>query len=188
MHFLRSSFVFKFLLSIYFVTIGLSASGEAFSQMSKEQVNQAFVEARAALEQQISKQSSPWHLGEAQTWSADFLEGTLRFRAGEGLSGTAKIQVIGSFNKTDRTFTWGWDHPAVSSAELRKHALLAREWGRKADLPSMVQRKVPSTEQEAWNFAALTNRLANTEGVFRGPSGVAWVFMTLSDIKIEPTR
>jgi hypothetical protein len=140
------------------------------------------------LEQQISKQTSSWHLGEAQTWTANFLEGTLRFRAGEAHVGTAKIQVIGSYNKTDRSFTWGWDHPAATSEPLRQHALLVLAWGRKADMPALINRKVPCTEQEAWNFAALANRLAKTDGVFRGPSGTAWIFMTLSDVRIEAAK
>lgn len=178
----------KFFGSVVFVTLAALGHGLVLGQVSQEQARQIIVEARSALDLQISRQTGPWHLGEAQTWSADFLDGTLRFRAGEGLLGSAKIQVIGSYNKTDQTFTWGWDHPAVVSEALRRHAMLARDWGRNAGWPALLSRKVASSEQEAWNFAALTNHLAKTEGVFRGPSGTAWIFMTLSDLKIEAAK
>jgi hypothetical protein len=180
--------MFKFFVSTLLAGLGALAGGTAHSQMSADQSSQYLSEARASLEQQISKQTSSWHLGEAQTWTANFLEGTLRFRAGEAHVGTAKIQVIGSYNKTDRSFTWGWDHPAATSEPLRQHALLVLAWGRKADMPALINRKVPCTEQEAWNFAALANRLAKTDGVFRGPSGTAWIFMTLSDVRIEAAK
>lgn len=178
----------KFFWSTLFATFSAVCQGSAFGQMSQEQTRQIFLDARSALDQQIAKQSAPWHLGETQTWTADFLDGTLRFRAGDGLMGTAKIQVVGSYNKTDRTFTWGWDHPATASEPLRQHALLARDWGRKAEWPALLSRQVACTEQDAWNFAALTHYLAKSEGVFRGPSGTAWIFMTLSDLKFEASK
>jgi hypothetical protein len=177
----------KAFFPLLFASLSLIALQPANAQVTKEQATQILVQARTALEHQVAKQTGPWHLGETQTWAADFLEGTLRFRAGEGLSGTAKIQIIGSYNKVDKTFTWGWDHPAATEP-LRQHALLSRDWGRSAELPAFTNRKVPCSVEEAWSFAALTHHLAKTEGVFRGPSGVAWIFMTMTDIKIEPTK
>jgi hypothetical protein len=169
---------------LIFTALSAFTVAPVFAQVTKEQAAQIFAHARAALDQQVAMQAGSWHLGESQTWTADFLEGTLRFRTAEGLNGTAKIQIIGSYSKVDQTFTWGWDHP-VATEPLKQHALLVRDWGRKAELAALTNRRVPCSVEDAWNFAALTNHLAKSEGVFRGPSGVAWVFMTMSDVKIE---
>ncbi len=45
--------------------------------------------------------------------------------------------------------------------------------------------KVKCSESEVWNFAAVANRVANANGVYRGSAGSALVFMTLGEIKLS---
>jgi uncharacterized protein DUF6882 len=84
------------------------------------------------------------------------------------VAATAPIQVIGTYNPADGTFLWGWDHPSVPHP-LREHAQLARAWGRENGLASFTERSVRCDESEAWRFAAVANRLASSNGVYRVP-------------------
>ena len=52
-------------------------------------------------------------------------------------------------------------------------------------MKSFVTRKVSCSEDDAWGFAAVANRLANANGVYRGPSGTTLVFMTFGKVKLE---
>jgi hypothetical protein len=145
---------------------------------------QSFIaDARQALERQILAQSSDWHLGSEQDWRVDFQEGTIVFKMGKTVTARARIQVIGSYHKVEKTFVWGWDHP-LATESLRNHSQLVRTWGQKAGLEAYTTRKVPCTEEQAWDMAALAHKLAGSQAVFRGPSGVAFLFLTLSDIKV----
>ena len=164
-------------------TILATASAGAMSQTSSQ-----FIEAaRQGLAQQTAAHAAAWHFGEEETWSADLDAGTVVFKFAKGVTATAPIQVIGTYNNADGTFLWGWDHPSVPEP-LRKHALLARKWGQENKVEDFVSRKVKCSENEAWGFAAAANRLAGANGVYRGPSGSTLVFMTLGEVKLEGAK
>ena len=120
-------------------------------------------------------------------WSADLDAGLIVFEFSDGVKATAPIQVVGTYNQQDDTFLWGWDHPSVPEP-LRKHAALAKQWGEKNQVENFVNRKVYCSEDDAWSFAAVANRLANANGVYRGPSGTTLVFMTFGEVKLEKTK
>lgn len=70
------------------------------------------------------------------------------FYFADGVKAIAPIRVVGTYNQTDGTFLWVWDHPSVPEA-LRKHATLAKQWGEKNNVHNLVHRKVACTEDEA---------------------------------------
>ncbi|OYT86814.1 MAG: hypothetical protein CFE46_15375 [Burkholderiales bacterium PBB6] len=139
--------------------------------------------AREGLAVQTSAHTATWHFGEELTWAANLDTGTIVFSFSDGVTAPAPIQVVGSYNTADGTFLWGWDHPSVPQ-DLRKHAVLARQWGEKHRVQAFTSRKVQCTEDDAWGFAATTNRLAQANGVYRGPSDTARFFMTLGEITL----
>lgn len=145
---------------------------------------QFIVAALEGLSLQTSAHNSTWQLGEAEQWSVDLDAGIIEFDYADGKKVTAPIQVIGTYNQLDGTFLWGWDHPSVPLA-LRKHAALAKQWGIKNKVTNFMSRKVSCSEEDAWGFAAVANRLAKANGVYRGPSGTTLVFMTFGEIKIK---
>lgn len=149
-----------------------------------QSVEQFIQAARDGLSLQTSAHSSNWRLGKEERWAADLDAGEIVFYFADGVKATARIQVVGTYNQTDGTFLWAWDHPSVPEA-LRKHATLAKQWGEKNNVDNFVHRKVVCTEDEAWSFAAVANRLADANGVYRGPAGSALVFMTFGEVKLE---
>lgn len=156
-----------------------------FSSSVMSQTPEQYIEAaREGLRLQTSAHSSAWHLGNEQQWSADLDAGIIVFQFADGLKATAPIQVVGTYNQVDGTFLWGWDHPSVPEP-LRKHAAVARQWGEKNKVKNFISRKISCSENDAWGFAAVANRLSNANGVYRGPSGTTLVFMTLGEVKLE---
>ncbi len=147
-----------------------------------------FIEAaREGLRMQTRTHQKAWRMGEEKQWLVDPEAGTILFLFESGQKATAPVQIIGAYDRVDGTFTWGWSNPSVPES-LRAHALLARQWGERQRLESFTAAAVRCSEEEAWNFAATANRLAAANGVYRGESGSALVFMTLGDVRLQKPR
>lgn len=143
--------------------------------------------AREGLAQQIEAHSKTWNFGKEQNWSVDLEMGLIVFLFANGVSATAPIQVVGTYNKADGTFLWGWDHPSVPQP-LSRHALLAKVWGQKNNVTMFTTRKVQCSEDDAWGFAAVANRLAGANGVYRAQTGSTLVFMTFEKIELKTSK
>ena len=154
---------------------------------STNQAAEAFVAAaREAVALQTSAHAGSWRFGAEDEWAADLEAGTITFTFfgdNADTTATAQIQVVGTYDTLDGSFLWAWDHPSVPEA-LRQHALLARQWGMDCEAAAFTSRKVSCTEDDAWTFAAVTARLANANGVYRGPAGDAFVLFTFGEIKL----
>lgn len=117
-----------------------------------------------------------WHLGEAD-WSVDQDGGTIVFKRQDDVVATCPVQIIGTFNTADSTWLWAWDHPSVQPA-LRQHAERLRAYGETHGIDRLTTRKLESSEDECWEFAALACKISDAQGAYRGPAGQALVFMT----------
>jgi len=133
---------------------------------------------------QTSTHAATWHLGDEANWAADQDAGRIRFTFNDGTIAEADMQIVGTYNTLDGTFLWGWDHPSVAEP-LRRHAILAREFGEQHRLPKFTERKVKCSEDEAWEFTAVAARLGKANGAYRGPAGTALVYMTFGEIKLS---
>jgi hypothetical protein len=168
-------------------TILAAASLTACASAMSQTPEQFVAKARAGLEQQTAAHALTWGLGSSERWNADLDTGTITFTFKDGKTMVAPIQVIGTYNKLDGTFLWGWDHPSVPEA-LRHHAELARQWGEKNHVANYTSKMVKVSEDEAWNFAAVATRLAKGNGVYRGPSGTTMVFMSFGEIAMRAAK
>src|SRR6185503_18904964 len=88
-----------------------------------------------------------WGLGTTDRWDADLDLGVIRFSNSGGLSATADVQVVGTYNLEDETWLWGWDHPSVSPP-LARAALLARAFGEKHGLAQYTTRLIHCSQDE----------------------------------------
>ena len=82
---------------------------------------------------------------------------------------------------------WGWDHPSVDE-DKADHAKLAKAFGVEHGLEQYTSRKVECTEDDAWSFTALSSRLANANGAFRGTAGPTQIYMTFGEISLTKTE
>jgi len=124
-----------------------------------------------------------WGLGEAD-WSVDQDQGEIVFTRADGVTATAAVQIVGTYNSEDETWLWGWDHPSVAPA-LQEHAKRVRDYGKKHGIEQLTTRKLVCSEGEAWQFAALACKLCDAQGAYRGPAGTAFVFMTFGEVTLS---
>ena len=120
-----------------------------------------------------------WHLGEAD-WEVEQDAGRITFTAPSGVVAECDVQFIGSFNTDDSTWLWAWEHPSVSPP-LDAHAQKVREYGEEHGVTDFTTRKLETTEERCWEFAAVACHLNGARGAYRGPSGPTLVFMTFGE-------
>lgn len=135
-----------------------------------------------------------WHLDQAAHWSVDQDAGTIVFTFDDGTVATAPVQIVGTYNRIDHTFLWGWEHPSVQRP-LQRAAQRAQAFGQRSALPDFTSRKVECSEDEAWHFAAVAAHLDAAQGIYRGDSGgggplvyMSYGKMTLSKPGDGPSR
>jgi hypothetical protein len=127
-----------------------------------------------------------FQIGEAD-WELDQDEGEIVFTSPGGIVARAPAQIAGTYNTDDGTWLWAWDNASIAEA-LAAHAKLVREYGGKRRIAELTTRKLKITEEKAWELAALTCKLGNDQGVYRGPAGSTMVFITFGEVTTEKRR
>ena len=135
---------------------------------------------------QAEAHQSTWGFGMLDRWDVDLTEGLIRFSSNDGFLAVAPVQVVGTFNTLDRTFLWAWDHPSIPS-ERAVASHLARDFGEEYALTDYTTRKVGCDKDAAWEYAAVTNHLANMQGVYCGPSGTTLAFFVFGQVTLSKT-
>jgi hypothetical protein len=136
------------------------------------------------LKLQAEAHQASWGFGNLDRWDVDLKTGVIRFSSSDGFDATAMVQVVGTYNTLDNTFLWAWDHPSIPD-ERATASCLAREFGEKYALIDYSSRKVECDEETAWEYAAVTNHLADMQGVYRGPSGSTYIFLVFSEVTLS---
>jgi hypothetical protein len=124
-----------------------------------------------------------FQIGEAD-WELDQDKGEIVFTSPEGLVATAPAQIAGTYNTDDSTWLWAWDNDSIAEP-LAAHAKLVRQYGERRRIAELTTRKLNITEEKAWELAALTCKLGNDQGVYRGPAGPTMVFITFGEVTLE---
>jgi len=106
------------------------------------------------------------------------------FTSPQGIVATAPAQIAGTYNTDDSTWLWAWDNPSIAE-QLTAHATLARQYGERRGIAEPTTRKLNITEDKAWELAALTCKLGNDQGAYRGPSDQTMVFITFGEVTLE---
>lgn len=128
-----------------------------------------------------------WGIGHIARWDADLESGQLVFTLDDGTTATAPMQIVGTYDTENGTFLWAWDNPSLPE-RLKSAAELARKWGEENDQQFYSSPGIKCPEEQAWEFAAVTTRLAGANGAYRGPSGATHIFMTFGEVTLsKPT-
>jgi hypothetical protein len=123
--------------------------------------------------------------GNADRWSLDMSKGDLLFAFGEGVVATCPAQIIGSLDSSDGSWLWAWANPSIPES-LQHDSLRVREYGLQHQIARLTSAELPCTEEEAWRIAALACMLCQAQGVYRGPAGTAFVFITFGKVVLSP--
>ena len=124
-----------------------------------------------------------WGVGDAD-WSVDQDQGEIVFACASGITATARVQIVGTYNSADGTWLWGWDHPSVVPA-LQEHARRVRDYGKQHGIKRLATSKLACSVDETWQFAAIACKLCDAQGAYRGPAGDAFVFMTFGEVRLR---
>ena len=125
-----------------------------------------------------------WGLGKSNRWSLDQSRGDLLFTFDDGVVATCPAQIVGSFDTTDGSWLWGWANPSIADS-LKRDSLRVKEYGQQLQIARLTSAEWPGTEADAWAMAALTCKLCEAQGVYRGPAGTAFVFMTFGKVALS---
>lgn len=136
-------------------------------------------EALSWLRGQTERLGDGWGLGSETAWNLDMNEGTLRFSFADGREVTCPVQVIGTYDTTDASFLWGWDHPSVPEP-LRRAARRLHESEMCRELEAFANRVTFCSEADAWAYTAAAAKLDEAIGAYRGRSGDTWVYMSIA--------
>lgn len=137
----------------------------------------------AELQAKTAAHEGAWLIGEA-TWAVDQDDGLIVFTRPNGITASAPVQIIGTYNTEDATWLWGWEHPSVLPP-LQGHAQHVRAYGEQHSIARLTTQKLSCTEQDAWELTALACKLNEAQGAYRGPAGTALVFMTFGEVTLR---
>jgi hypothetical protein len=139
-----------------------------------------------SMEELRLKTSGPqagWGFGKANRWSLDMSQGDLIFTFDRGVVATCPAQIIGSLDNKSGSWLWGWANPSIPDV-LKRDALRVREYGQQQEIARLTSEEWACTEPDAWSMAALACKLCNAQGVYRGPAGAAFVFITFGQVEL----
>lgn len=166
--------------------IALVIQALSFSTLATDKINyDEFLDgSMEGLKMQTQAHLETWGIGKAEQWNVDQEKGIIYWTFKDGKIATAPVQIIGTYNPTDGTFLWSWDHPSVVKP-LQVSASVVKGFGQKHGFEQLMTRKVSVTEDEAWGFVAIANRLSESNGGYRGDTGGPLVFMTYGTITLQ---
>ncbi len=108
----------------------------------------------------------------------------ITFTSASGLVATAPAQIVGTYNTASGTWLQAWDNPSIDP-KLTFHAGMTREYAEKRGISDLTKPKMATTENKCWEFAALTCKLGNDQGAYRGPAGATMVFITFGSVTLK---
>jgi hypothetical protein len=125
-----------------------------------------------------------WNLGKEKSWKVDEKVCRIRFSFANGTEVSAPVQVVGTYDAKEGTFTWAWDHPMVIR-KLQKHAAQVKSFGEEIRCAELTKSKLASTEKRAWEYTALAMQLSEAHGAYRAQiMPDTFVFMTFGEVEV----
>lgn len=175
---------FSVKLVVFIVFIGISVMSDSEEKFDLDVYVSAAMDGSRL---QTESHDRTWGIGKADSWNVDMVEEKIWWLFSDGKKASAFVQIIGTYNPSTQEFLWGWDHPSVKPP-LDEHALKVNEFGKKYSIQKYTAKMVKASEDEAWEFVAVANRLSNANGGYRGDAGGPIVFMTFGEIKLEQEK
>ena len=125
-----------------------------------------------------------WRFGKSKRWDLDQERGDLIFTFDDGVVATCPAQIIGSFDGADGSWLWAWANPSIADS-LKRDSLRVRDYGQEHKIARLTSAEWSCAEADAWNMAALACKLCASQGVYRGPAGTAFVFISFGQVKLS---
>jgi hypothetical protein len=138
----------------------------------------------ADLQARTAAHRAGWRLGESERWDLDQARGDLIFTFSDGVIVTCPAQIVGSFDTESGTWLWAWANPSIRDS-LKRDALRIQDYGQQHKITRLTSAQWPCTEADAWAMAALACKLCDAHGIYRGPAGTSFVFISFSQVNLS---
>ncbi len=143
----------------------------------------AFIEgSMEGLRLQTSTHQNTWQFGKAERWDFSQNTGELIFTFADKIV-RAPAQIIGSFDSLAHNWMWAWANTSISDS-LARDSVRVRDYGEQHGIRRLTTPEWPAEEMDGWHMAALAWRLCGSNGVYRGPAGTTFVFITFGTVQI----
>jgi len=122
-----------------------------------------------------------WRLGQSKRWDIDQSVGDLIFTFDDGMIATCPAQIIGSFAANENSWLWAWANPSIVES-LKHDSLRVKDYGQEHQVGRLTSPGWRATEADAWDMAALACKLCDSQGIYRGPAGPSFVFISFGKV------
>jgi hypothetical protein len=141
----------------------------------------------ADLQAKTAGHRAGWGLGESKRWDLDQSRGDLIFTFSDGVIATCPAQIIGSFDTDSSTWLWAWANPSIHDS-LKRDSLRVRDYGQQHKIARLTSAQWSCTEADAWAMAALSCKLCEAQGIYRGPAGPSFVFISFGQVALSKSQ
>lgn len=115
-----------------------------------------------------------------ENWFYDEATGILTFSNGAPEL-NFKYLSVGTYSRKTNTWKWSWDNNHTLK-EVKDQTNQVKEYGQKFNYERLTQGYFESSEEEAWEFTAITAKIANAIGAYRPVSEHLLLFMVVLEL------
>ncbi|QJX48464.1 hypothetical protein HMJ29_16695 [Hymenobacter taeanensis] len=120
-----------------------------------------------------------------ENWFYNQSTGLLTFSTGEEEI-NFKYLSVGTFSRQTNTWKWSWDNENTLPT-IKEEIITVKDFGYQSEFSKLTDGYFESSEEEAWEFTAITAKLTNSIGVYRPISEHLLVFMVLLEFVDKET-
>lgn len=120
-----------------------------------------------------------YNLSWYEDWYYDQATGLLTFST-NGTEINFKYFQVGTFSRNTNTWKWAWDNDYILD-NIKEKSLEIKAFGHTAHYKKLTDGYFESSEEEAWEFAAIAAHLTNAIGVYRPADKRLLMFLVLTE-------
>lgn len=125
------------------------------------------------------KLQQDYNLSWYENWFYDQATGLLTFSTNDTEINFKYFQV-GTFSRNTNTWKWAWDNDHTLD-NVKEKSLVVKEFGHNSNYTKLTDGYFESSEEDAWEFAAISAHLANAIGVYRPVDEHLLMFLVLTE-------
>ncbi len=136
---------------------------------------------------QQSAHEGLWSMSTAERFDCDLAGSAITwFNTAKGMTVSAPCQLLGTWNPTDSSLLWAWDHPSAppGTAVAAQAVKAFADANQIAELQSAT---IGCSRDEAYEITAIASPLGDLQGIYRFESapGAAWVYIGFGNVTMS---
>ncbi|NRQ31821.1 hypothetical protein HII36_08205 [Nonomuraea sp. NN258] len=132
--------------------------------------------------EQLAQAHMSWGLGSALRWGLDQRTGLITWTFPDKTA-TAPAQIIASHNPSAASWLWAWANESILP-EMSRDSRAIRDWATAQGHSSLTEPKIHADEAKAATLAALSLRITQGTGFYRGTGSVSVPIITFGPVTL----